>query len=91
MFWYLLQILMISWITYTYKTSIAPHETMGHILLFATLVTYLMTYLLSKLYDLLLALLWCFKQALYRIRPTQRHDGVHRLGRHTGTGRLNRR
>lgn len=91
MLWYVLQIAVISWITYIYKTSLAPHETMGHILLFAVLVTYLLTVILSKTFTLLLWLLRLGKHPFNRTRATQRHDGVHRLGRHTRTGRLDRR
>lgn len=88
MFWYLLQIIVILWITYIYKTSLAPHETLGHILLFAIMVAYLITFILTRSFNLLLTLLWLLKNTFYRIRPPQRHDGIHRLRGDTRPPRL---
>jgi hypothetical protein len=50
--WHILQIAIIVWLTYIYKTDQSPHTSMGHIFLFAVLVAYGVTWLLSKLIDL---------------------------------------
>lgn len=49
--WYIFQTIVWSTIVYKYVTEIAPHERVGAIMLFATLLTYLVTLLVSKLID----------------------------------------
>jgi hypothetical protein len=53
MFWYVLQLIIIVSVTYAYATQIAPHALLGHIVLFAFLLAYAVTWVLSKLVDLL--------------------------------------
>jgi hypothetical protein len=49
--WYLLQIIVFSTVVYKYVTEITPTAHVGHILLFAYLMTWLTTKLLSVLLD----------------------------------------
>ena len=51
MFWYLLQVSMITYIVYKYATDIAPEVPLSHIFLFAITLTYLTTLLISKSID----------------------------------------
>jgi predicted anti-sigma-YlaC factor YlaD len=50
--WYLLQIAIIVWLCIAHKFYLAPDVSMGHILLFSTLVAFLATWLISRAIDL---------------------------------------
>jgi hypothetical protein len=50
--WYVFQLIVWWTIVYKYVTVIAPHERVGAIMLFATLLTFLATWVLSKLLDM---------------------------------------
>jgi hypothetical protein len=52
--WYILQIFIIIWLTNLYLTQLAPHALLGHIVLFAVLMSYAITWVLGRLIDLLL-------------------------------------
>lgn len=50
--WYVLQIAFFSYVVYLYRTEIAPDALLGHICLFAALLTYALTWIISKSIDL---------------------------------------
>ena len=52
--WYVLQLTVFCTVVYYYETEIAPEAHVGHILIFAYLVTFCVTYLLGKLFDLVI-------------------------------------
>ena len=52
--WYILQLFIIVWVTNLYLTQLAPHALLGHIVLFAVLVSYAVTWFLARVTDLLL-------------------------------------
>ena len=55
MLWYAFQITVILSVIHVYVFDIKPtNATFGHIVVFAILVSYCLTWLLSKIYDLLL-------------------------------------
>ena len=49
--WYILQIGIFGTVVYYYVTDIAPDALLGHIMLFAGIITYLCTLVLGKLFD----------------------------------------
>ena len=49
--WYLFQLIVYGCIIYKYKTEIAPEAYFGHIMLFAYLVTFVVTWIVSKILD----------------------------------------
>ncbi len=55
--WYALQLTVFLTVTYTYKSEIAPEASMGHIMLFAGLLTLLVTKILTVLLDTLYRLI----------------------------------
>lgn len=64
--WYGLQIAIICYLVYIYSTKISPQTPFGYILLFAVLMAFLATWLLSKLFDLLR---WFYRR--FRHRPSR--------------------
>ena len=68
MLWYLLQISIILWLVHLYTTQLAPHQPLGDIVLFAVLITYLLTKILCCLIDWSLGLLWLIKHGLRCVR-----------------------
>ena len=74
--WYLFQIAVFVFIIEYYKANnLAVNGTLGHLIFFAFLVTYASTWLLSKLFDLLLLF-----RRLLQPRPSQG------LNHHTSLG-----
>ena len=55
--WYALQLTVFFTVVFYYKTEIAPEALMGHIMLFAGLITFLVTKLLTVLLDALYRLI----------------------------------
>jgi hypothetical protein len=72
MLWYFLQIVVIVWLVHLYTTQLAPHQPLGDIVIFASLVAYALTFIISFTMDCLLALLWLIKRSLSRIGGTHR-------------------
>jgi hypothetical protein len=64
--WYILQLAIIVWVTNVYLTQLSPHALLGHIVLFAILVAYSVTWLLGRILDLFL---------YYPLRRRQRRTG----------------
>jgi len=60
--WHVLQAAIIVGLCYVYKTDIAPDRSIGHIFLFSVLVAYAVTWLLSKIIDLLALAFWRSRQ-----------------------------
>ena len=55
--WYIFQITIFSTIVYKYVTEIAPEQLLGHIMLFAGIVTFVVTWMISKLLDVIYRLI----------------------------------
>ena len=55
--WKLFQLGIIIWLCIAYKVYLAPDRSMGHIMLFAILVAYGLTWLISKVVDVSRSLL----------------------------------
>ena len=88
--WYLFQLTIIVYISYIYQTKLTPDETPGRILAWAVLMSYLATWLLSKLFDLFLWLSYIPGKALAWTRQ-QRRIGRRLVRRPTAHPRLPRR
>jgi hypothetical protein len=60
--WHILQTAIIVWLCWLFKSEITPDRSMGHIFLFSVLVAYAVTWLLSKMIDLLALAFWRSRQ-----------------------------
>jgi hypothetical protein len=88
--WYLFQLGIIIYLCYIYATKLTPDETPGRILAWAILVSYVATWLLCKLYDLLLRLRNILTKTL-TWASQQRRIGSRLVRRPTAHPRLPRR
>ena len=82
MFWYASQTVVILWIIHIYATKLTPNEPMFDIVIFAILVSYLLTWVLSFLIDLLRLILTLPRRALLGLnaligQQSRNHLGVH--------------
>ena len=59
--WYILQIVIIGWLTYIYATKVTPEQPIFDIVIFSYIVAYLITFTISLIYDLLLRTLWLLR------------------------------
>jgi hypothetical protein len=70
--WHILQTAIIVWLCIAYKGYLAPDRSMGHIFLFSVLVAYAVTWLLSKIIDLLTWAFWRSRQFAQWLRNESR-------------------
>lgn len=60
MFWYLIQISVMIYVIVLYRSEIAPNAFPLHIAMFALLVSYAVTWILSKVIDLVKKMIFFF-------------------------------
>jgi hypothetical protein len=70
--WHILQAAIIVWLCIAYKGDLAPDRSMAHIFLFSVLVAYGVTWLLSKMIDLLALVFWRSRQFSQWLRDESR-------------------